>query len=473
MKSRIIGAFKEINNEIFVDTVKASIDAYVFIGDNGWKYIRKSSRWFYFKEVKKDGQSVRFYFYPDSNQKDIDPKTGTLFMEFSLPKFLYDGINISGVLISDKERLYSEVKTLLFDNDIYIDGEGLTRDYHNFDVRKIDYSISFDAGSQKEKEEFFRLFRKMHFPYHKAGMLCNKEYDYESSFCHGSNSTDIVLYDKTEEVEKNAGQEIKDNICRLEIRCKNPIKVYNDFGLVKDLFEKGNKTLINLLKAYRFDLDILPKKEYWETICAYLEKEKAAYKADKDKSKKKYPSYLSSDVDDIYKHLRYINTYGEKAASKKNYALYQKCLELTDTLKLSILYNKKIGKRMNILTKIYQHNNLSEVYDTAEKETLCTHTESVATVEKTKVLRDDLKSEVDEQHTDSEDKLFIDTQEAVRASCFNWKRKTKSMRYGFRLGLDPFGWSGKTYKISPDYIVLVYCPQGFENLAKPIFHKRE
>ena len=39
MKSRIIGAFKEINNEIFVDTVKASIKAYVFIGDNGWKYI--------------------------------------------------------------------------------------------------------------------------------------------------------------------------------------------------------------------------------------------------------------------------------------------------------------------------------------------------------------------------------------------------------------------------------------------------
>ena len=234
-----------------------------------------------------------------------------------------------------------------------------------------------------------------------------------------------------------------------------------------------NRFLINLLKAYRLDLDILPKKEYWETICAYLEKEKAAYIDDKEKSKKKYPSYLSSDVDDIYKHLRYINTYGEKAASKKNYALYQKCLELTgNKLKIAILYNKT-GKRMNILTKIYQHNNLSEVYDTAEKETLRAHSESVATVEKTKVLRDDLKSEVDEQHTNSEDKLFIDTQEAGRASCFNWKRKTKSMRYGFRLGFDPFGWSEKTYKISPDYIVLVYCPQGFENLAKPIFHKRE
>lgn len=142
-------------------------------------------------------------------------------------------------------------------------------------------------------------------------------------------------------------------------------------------------------------------------------------------------------------------------------------------MKISILYNNKIGKRMNILTKIYQHNNLSEVYDTAEKETLCAHTESVATVEKAKVSTDDLKSGVDEQQTDSEDKLFIDTQEAGRASGFNWKRKTKSMRYGFRLGLDPFGWSGKTYKISPDYIVLVYCPQGFENLAKPIFHKRE
>lgn len=471
MKSRVIGAFKETNNEIFVDTVKASIDAYVLIADNGWKYSKKSRRWFYFKEVKKDGQSVRFYFYANPDQKDTDPKTGTLFMEFSLPKFLY-GNNISGVLISDKERLFSEVKALLDDNNIYIDAEGDTRDYHNFDVKKIDYSISFDAGSKKEKDEFFRLFRKMQFPYHKAGMLSKKEYDYESSFCHGSNSTDIVLYDKTEEVRKNTGEEIKDNICRIEIRCKNPIKAYSDFGLVKDLFEKGNKRLINLLKAYRLDLDILPKKEYWKTICTHLEKKKAAYKADKDKSKKKYPSYLSSDINDVYEHLRYINTYGEKAAAKKNYALYKKCLELTNELKISILYNK-IGKRMNILTKIYQHNDLPEVYNTAKKETLCAHTESVTTVKKAKVLTDGLKSEDDEQYTDPEDKQCIDTSEAGHASCYSWKRKTKSKRYGFRLGFDPFGWSGKTYKISPDYRVLVYCPQGFENLAKPMFHKRE
>ncbi len=463
MGFELVASLAATEDELFVDTVKASCECCVFIG-RGWKHNMEGRRWLYFKEVKKDEQSVKLYFYPDYGQPYREVKDGTIYVECSWPKFLY-GTNITGVRMEDQEKLFDEITEILYDNDVYIDSIDGGIDFRHFRVKKVDYSISFDAGSEKEKVELFKLIRKMYFPYHDVGMMEEEKYDYDSgsglSFCHSSDSFDIVMYDKTAEVKKHDGDEIEENICRFEIRCKRILKEHKYSGTVQSLFEKRNIPLVNLLNKFRFDLDILPKEEYWKTIRDYLEEKKAAYKADKEKSKKKSPSYLSSNVDKIYAQLKYINKYGEEAARKKShasYTIYRKCLELTNELKISILYNK-IGKRMNILTKIYEHNDLPEVYKTAKGKLLRAHIESIK-------ASDEAKS--DENLPSKEAEI----------SSYGWKGKTKSKRYGFRLGLDPFGRNGKTYKVSPDYR---HCIQSLHNIditiksihLKSLYHKRE
>lgn len=460
MGFELVASLATTEDELFVDTVKASCECCAFIG-RGWKHNTEGRRWFYFKEVKKDGQSVKLYFYPDYGQPYREVKDGTIYVECSWPKFLY-GTNITGVRMEDKEKLFDEITEILYDNDVYIDSIDGGIDFRHFRVKKVDYSISFDAGSEKEKVELFKLIRKMYFPYHDVGMMEEEKYDYDSdsglSFCHSSDSFDIVMYDKEKEVQAHSGDVIKKYICRLEIRCKKPLKEHKDFGSIQSLFEKGNIPLVKLLNKFRFDLDILPKEEYWKTIRDYLEEKKAEYKADKDKSKKKYPSYLSSNVDKIYAHLKYINKYGEEAARNKSYVLYRKCLELTNDLKISILYNK-IFLRINILTKIYKHKDLPKVYKTTKGKLLRTHIDSIKASDKAK----------------SDETL---PSKEAEISSYGWKRKTKSKRYGFRLGFDTFGRNGKTYKVSPDYRACIHSIHNIDITIKSIhlkslYHKRE
>ena len=459
MGFELVDSLAATKDVLFVDTVKASCECCTFIG-RGWIHNMDGRRWFYFKNVIKDEQSVKLYFYPDYGQPYREVKDGTIYVECSWPKFLY-GTNITGVRMEDKEKLFDEITEILYDNDVYIDSIDGGIDFRHFRVKKVDYSISFDAGSKEEEVELFKLIRKMYFPYHNVGIMKGKKYDYDFdsglSFCHSSDSFDIVMYDKTKEVKKHDGDEIEENICRLEIRCKRILKEHEYSGTVQSLFEKRNIPLVNLLNKFRFDLDILPKEEYWKTIRTHLEEKKAIYKTDRNKSITKYPSYLSSKVDKIYAHLKYINKYGEEAARNKSYVLYRKCLELTNDLKISILYNK-IGKRINILTKIYKHKDLPKVYKTVKGKLLRTHIDSI------KALEEKAKKSI--------------LSEESKIPSYGWKRKTKSKRYGFRLGFDTFGRNGKTYTISPDYR---YCIHSIHNIditiksihLKPLYHKRE
>lgn len=364
----------------------------------GWKHEGNGDFWR--KDIKFHHGKVLLTFKPDTGQKGLEVKEGTIKVKLSVPKVFY-GDNITGVYCSDSFYICSSINRLLRDEFIFTTGVGLEIGFANFQVTRVDRSISSNAVTAERLKEMLRIFKMLYFPYHKPGKRCSKDYDYETSFCHTSDSEDIHAYDKSAETEKHQGKDksditedvheqckdeenysenrtdspeedfdfsadktdlpsVKNNIFRIEICSKKPLKYYGDFGTVKDVIT-SNKALIRLLRYRKLHLDFVPEQEYWSLITTFFEKEKKTYLSDPNRALNDYPHYTTRTLKNIISHLKYINENGASAAHKKDDELYNDCVELTSELGISVVYTTQ-GERFSFFDNIYRRADTDIIF---------------------------------------------------------------------------------------------------------------
>lgn len=364
----------------------------------GWKHEGDGDFWR--KDVQLHHGKVLLKFKPDKGQKGLETKEGTIKVNFSVPNVIY-GDNITGVYCSDWFSICSSIDKLLQDELIFTTGVGLEIGFANFQVTRVDRSISTDAVTHEHLEEMLRIFKMLYFPYHKPGKRCSKDYDYETSFCHTSDSEDIHAYDKSVETEEHQGKDkidiaedvpeqcededncsenctdspeddfdfsanktdlpsVKDNIFRIEISSKKPLEFYGNFGTVKDVLT-SNKALMRLLRYQKLHLDLVPEQEYWNLITTHFDKEKKKYLSDKNRASKNYPHYIRRRRKSILSHLKYINENGAPAAHEKDDELYNDCVEFTSKLGISVIYTTQ-NERFSFFDKIYRRADTDKIF---------------------------------------------------------------------------------------------------------------
>lgn len=381
-QQKITQVLKKLTTEVFVDTIEAKCHCCAVVSkEHGWKHEGDGDFWR--KDTQLHNGTVLLTFKPDKGQKGLEVKEGTIKVRLSIPKVFY-GDNITGVYCSDRFYICSSINKLLRDELIFTTGVGLEIGFANFQVTRVDRSISSDAVTPERLKEMLRVFSLLYFPYHKPGKRCSKNYDYETSFCHTSNSEDIVAYDKSAEAKKGIKKDktdptedvsesfedsndsseddtnllyIKDNIFRVEISSKKALKFYGDFGTVKDVLT-GNKALIRLLSYRKLHLDFAPEDEYWELITKRHKMRRDSYKAD---TRKKHPNYATRKPKTILNFLKYINEHGAAAAHDRDDELYNDCVELTSELGISVIYTT-LNERLNFLDKIYRRADTNKIF---------------------------------------------------------------------------------------------------------------
>lgn len=213
---------KKLNNptkphEIFIDTIEAKCHCCAMIGKKyGWKHEDNGDYWR--KDVKHLNGTVLFTFKPDKEQKGVEAKVGTVKVRFSVPKVFF-GDNVTGVYRSDCHDICCSINKLIEEEQIFPTEAGPKIDFENFKITRVDRSVSTDADNPEQIEEFFRVFKSMYFPYHKPGRRGSKKYDYKTSFCHASDSEDLVAYDKSEETMKDSTEHREDIPESCESKC--------------------------------------------------------------------------------------------------------------------------------------------------------------------------------------------------------------------------------------------------------------
>lgn len=345
------------NEEIFVDTIGAS--NFVFINHLFKCWIRETDKFYWFNENKIYGTSVAAYFIPDP---ESDYKFGTGKIKTSFPNLIY-GDNVSGICKYDNEILFKLIEEAFEKNGIICES-----DFGDFKLREIDFSVSFQLNSEEECDEAFRLFKSKRFPNHYINLEYGTQgtcagYDYKGGDCFGSNSNNIKLYDKTQEMLDNHEAEIEPYILRLEINCFRDVKdlEFRDKS-VNELFENANQWFLALLKKYNLIYDFLPKEEYFQTTETYFKAKKDEYLKDKNKKDKKYPAYIKSTWETISDFLRKINDIGAEGAYREDHKLYNACLSLTNDIGIDILYTC-LDKRFNFFDDVVYRGNPEDYFN--------------------------------------------------------------------------------------------------------------
>lgn len=392
IQPKIIRVLKNIKSEVFVDTIEAKCHCCAVVGKKyGWKHEGNGDFWR--KDIRFHHGKVLLTFKPDIGQKGLEVKEGTIKVKLSIPKVFY-GDNITGVYCSDSFYICSSINRLLRDEFIFTTGVGLEIGFANFQVTRVDRSISSNAVTAERLKEMLRIFKILYFPYHKPGKRCSKDYDYETSFCHTSHSEDIIAYDKSAEVKKDLKKDktdpteevsesfedsnnspkdnndfsedntillhIENNIFRVEISNKKALKFYGDFGTVKDVIT-SNKALIRLLRYRKLHLDFVTEQEYWSLITTFFEKEKKTYLSDPNRALNDYPHYITRTLKNIISHLKYINENSASAAHKKDDELYNDCVELTSKLGISVVYTTQ-SERFSFFDNIYRRADTDKIF---------------------------------------------------------------------------------------------------------------
>lgn len=327
----------EKTTDIFIDTVKIKHENAFVNLEKGttWKYDKNNYQ--YYRNIPVNDTNIKLTFKKDRNDevntqmKHIKVKKGTVYIEMSVPKVLY-GTNVCGISSSDVNALYEKLASLLTDAGVIFSFDGSHLDFKNYKVTRIDRSFCFDAGSKKAKDEYLQIFKKLRIPYHDPGRCENfDDYDYDTGFSHGSFSNDLIMYDKNQESKIKSGP----NILRLEIRCRKPKVGKSDFGLFGEMLNNNNQTLVDILQQYRFDLKILPEREFFKTIKAFLAAERNMHRGEKAR---KLPKYLRYKDETILEFFQYINDYSEVAAYLAEGTLFNVCKTITDKLGIMNLY---------------------------------------------------------------------------------------------------------------------------------------
>ncbi|MBQ2964992.1 MAG: hypothetical protein IJE14_10070 [Clostridia bacterium] len=251
---------------------------------------------------------------------------GRLFIEFSAPKLLYD-YNITGISKEDKYILFCKIINHFADVDINLCEPVENIDLSIFSITKIERSVSFEVQDKEVGKELFNLFTRMYFSNHEPGKMRKTPYKYETSFCHYSASEDIVLYDKTAEMLEKSKILIKPNIWRLELRWKDMSKSLEEdigrdnFGTLEDL---TNNPFVKRLKRHNLHLSFMPKDQYYKLIKSYL-------------NKKEYSDTVYKNIMNFFAYINEVGAFEAKKTSSKN---YNRCLEITNNIGISILYTK-------------------------------------------------------------------------------------------------------------------------------------
>ena len=360
--------------DVFIDTVKIKCEnVFIYTGwRSKWRY--DESKYQYFFNIPVNDTNIKLTFRKNRNDDMYFYfKKGTVYVEFSVSNVLY-GTNVCGISSSDVNTLYEKLASLLTEAGVILNFDDSHLDFKNYKVTRIDRSFCFDAGSEKRKKEYLRIFKNLRIPYHDSGRCKNfDDYDYETGFSHGSDSSDFILYDKNEElrehkrVEIEADNEIKINVLRLEIRCRKPKGKKSDFGLFGEVLNNNNQTLLDILKQYRLDLKILPEQEFFKTIKDFLAKERNLHKGEKSR---KLPKYLRYKDETILEFFQYINDYSEVAAYSANSTLFNACKTITAELGIMNLYTI-IDNKLSFIDNALSHYSsiedeatpLEEVFD--------------------------------------------------------------------------------------------------------------
>ncbi len=340
----------EKTTDIFIDTVKIKYEgAFVTVGKNSpWKYDNRNFQ--YFLNVPVNDTNIKLTFKKDRNDevntqmKHIKVKKGTVYIEMSVPKVLY-GTNVCGINSLDVNLLYEKLASLLTKECVEFSFDGSHLDFKNYKVTRVDRSFCFDAGGEEAKEEYLRIFKKLRIPYHDPGRCkAFDDYDYETGFSHGSDSSDCIMYDKSEESDIKS----EPDILRLEIRCRKPKGGKSGFGLFGKVLNNNNQTLVDILQQYRFDLKILPEYEFFKTIKAFLAAERNMHRGEKAR---KLPKYLQYEDETILAFFQYINDYSEVAAYLAESTLFNVCKTITAKLGIMNLYTI-IDEELNFVDNV-------------------------------------------------------------------------------------------------------------------------
>lgn len=344
--------------DVFIDTVKIKCEnVFIYTGwRSKWRY--DESKYQYFFNIPVNDTNIKLTFRKNRNDDMyFYLKKGTVYVEFSVSNVLY-GTNVCGISSSDVNTLYEKLASLLTEAGVILNFDDSHLDFKNYKVTRIDRSFCFDASSEKRKKEYLRIFKKLRIPYHDSGRCKNfDDYDYETGFSHGSDSSDFILYDKNEElrehkrVEIEADNEIKINVLRLEIRCRKPKGKKSDFGLFGEVLNNNNQTLLDILKQYRLDLKILPEQEFFKTIKDFLAKERNLHS---DKKAKQRPKYLQYTDEAILDFFQYINDYDEVTAYDKNDTMFNICKTITSLLGIMNIYTIH-DKSLSFIDDVLSH----------------------------------------------------------------------------------------------------------------------
>ncbi len=354
--------------DIFIDTVKIKCEnAFVYTGwRSKWRY--DESKYQFFFNILVNDTHIKLTFRRDRNDDIYSyPKKGTVYIEMSVPKVLY-GTNVCGINVSDVNLLYEKLASLLTDAGVVFSFDDSHLDFKNYKVTRIDRSFCFNAGSEEAKKEYLRIFKKLRIPYHDPGRCEDFDnYDYDTGFSHGSDSSDCIMYDKNEELKEELEFNWEPVILRLEIRCRKPKGGKSDFGLFGDVLNNNNQTLVDILQQYRLDLKILPEQEFFKTIKAFLVAERNMHIGEKAR---KLPKYLRYKDETILEFFQYINDYSEATAYLKNSTLFNACKTITAELGIMNLYTI-IDNKLSFIDNALSHYSsiedeatpLEEVFD--------------------------------------------------------------------------------------------------------------
>lgn len=310
------------HNEIFCDVIKCCCLCEVNT-KKGWD---KTNRYMYFKKDTIGACSFKMNFKPIQHIRGSSYCFGRLFIEFSAPKLLFD-YNITGISKEDKYILFCKIINHFADVDINLCEPVENIDLSIFSITKIERSVSFEVQDKEVGKELFNLFTRMYFSNHEPGKMRKTPYKYETSFCHYSASEDIVLYDKTAEMLEKSKILIKPNIWRLELRWKDMSKSLEEdigrdnFGTLEDL---TNNPLVKRLKRHNLHLSFMPKDQYYKLIKSYL-------------NKKEYSDTVYKNIMNFFAYINEVGAFEAKKTSSKN---YNRCLEITNNIGISILYTK-------------------------------------------------------------------------------------------------------------------------------------
>ena len=365
--------------EVFVDTIKACHPAEEILPVKGtWLWDNKR-KYHYIGDIPFLNATAKFIY-----KKLKDKPYDNVFIEFSVPKVLYDD-NTTGFLYKDSSILKYEAKDILTCYNINVDLAANPIYFDVFDVRRIDHSFSFRINGIEEQEEFCRLFQNMYFKYLKPGRSGSKSYDYDiDGYCFTSKKLDIVLYDKAKEQNEAKKQDKAkedqnkiENTLRLEMRCKEPFSAYDGkvFGSVEKMFRKANNRFAYLLTSRNLIYDFVPENEYEKLITDCYNAKKAEYSANPKGEK---PSYLKFKLDHLLANMMQINEEGCHSfhSQKGNRVIYNACLNLAQDAEISILYTK-LNYRISFIDNVCRRSDSEYV----EEETVATTTEAAEIIE--------------------------------------------------------------------------------------------